>query len=67
MCAEWHLSQLLHSVHMIVRCETTVFSASHSVSFEIYRVPTAQGKQGKWQKKIPVRETGNSEILPKHG
>ena len=33
----------------------------------IYRVPTAQGKQGKWQKKIPVREnTGIIEILPKH-
>ena len=31
------------------------------------RVPTAQGKQGKWQKKIPVREnTGNLEILHKH-
>ena len=31
------------------------------------RVPTAQGKQGKWLKKIPVREnTGNLEILPKH-
>ena len=31
------------------------------------RVPTAQGKQGKWPKKIPVREnTGNLEILPKH-
>ena len=23
------------------------------------RVPTAQGKQGKWPKKIPVREFGN--------
>ena len=33
----------------------------------IYRVPTAQGKQGKWPKKIPVRENaGNLEILPKH-
>ena len=31
-----------------------------------FRVPTAQGKQGKWLKKIPVREnTGNLEILPK--
>ena len=34
------------------------------------RVPTAQGeqgKQGKWPKKIPVRENaGNSEILSKH-
>ena len=31
------------------------------------RVPTAQGKQGKWPKKIPVRKnTGNLEILPKH-
>ena len=30
-----------------------------------YRVPTAQGKQGKWQKN-PVREkTGNLEMLPK--
>ena len=30
----------------------------------VHRVPTAQGKQGKWQKKIPVREnTGNLEIL----
>ena len=30
-------------------------------------VPTAQGKRGKWKKKIPVREnTGNLEILPKH-
>ena len=33
----------------------------------INRVPTAQGKQGKWPKKIPVREnTGNLEILSKH-
>ena len=32
-----------------------------------YRVPTAQGIQGKWQKKIPVREnTGNLEIFSKH-
>ena len=32
-----------------------------------FRVPTAQGKQGKWPKKIPVREnTGNLEILSKH-
>ena len=31
------------------------------------RVPTAQGKQGKWTKKIPVREnTGNLEMLSKH-
>ena len=31
------------------------------------RVPTAQGKQGKWPKKIPVREnTGNLEMLSKH-
>ena len=31
------------------------------------RVPTAQGKQGKWPKKIPGREnTGNLEILSKH-
>ena len=31
------------------------------------RVPTAQGKQGKWQKEFPVREnTGNLEILSKH-
>ena len=31
------------------------------------RVPTAQGKQGKWPKKIPVREnTGYLEILSKH-
>ena len=30
------------------------------------RVPTAQGKQGKWQKKNPVREiTGNLKILSK--
>ena len=30
------------------------------------RVPTAQGKQGKWSKELPVREnTGNLEILPK--
>ena len=34
---------------------------------ELGRVPTPQGKQGKWKKKIPVREnTGNLEILPKH-
>ena len=36
----------------------------------MYRVPTAQGKQGKLQKKrkIPVRQnTGNLEILSKHG
>ena len=33
----------------------------------ISRVPTAQGKQGKWQNKFPGREnTGNLEILPKH-
>ena len=33
----------------------------------LFRVPTAQGKQGKWQKKIPVREnTGNLKILSKH-
>ena len=32
-----------------------------------FRVPTAQGKQGKWPKQFPVREnTGNLEILPKH-
>ena len=32
-----------------------------------YRVPTVQGKQGKWPKKFPVREnTGNLEILSKH-
>ena len=31
------------------------------------RVPTAQGKQGKWPKKFPVRvNTGNLEILSKH-
>ena len=34
------------------------------------KVPTPQGKQGKqgkWQNKIPVREnTGNLEMLPKH-
>ena len=33
----------------------------------MYRVPSAQGKHGKWPKTIPVREnTGNFEILPKH-
>ena len=33
----------------------------------LFRVPTAQGKQGKLKKKIPVREnTGNLENLPKH-
>ena len=39
-----------------------------SVSFTpIDRVPTAQGKQGKWPKKFPVREnTGNLEIMSKH-
>ena len=32
-----------------------------------FKVPTAQGKQRKWPKEIPVREnTGNLEILPKH-
>ena len=32
-----------------------------------FRVPTAQGKQGKWPKKFPVREnTGNLEILSKN-
>ena len=37
------------------------------VTGTIDRVPTAQGKQGKWTKKIPVREnTGNLEILSKH-
>ena len=31
------------------------------------RVPTLQGKQGKWPKKFPVREnTGNLEMLSKH-
>ena len=30
------------------------------------RVPTAQGKQGKWQKKSLSGKTGNSEILPRH-
>ena len=35
----------------------------HSLS----RVPTAQGKQGKWPKKFPVREnTGNLKMLSKH-
>ena len=34
---------------------------------QLFRVPTAQGKQGKWPKKIPVREnTGNLKVLPKH-
>ena len=36
----------------------------------VNRVPTAQGKQGKWPKKIPVREFGNfvktQGILSKH-
>ena len=33
----------------------------------LYRVLTAQGKQGKWKKKIPVREnTGNLEVSSKH-
>ena len=31
-----------------------------------YRVPTAQGKQGKWHKKICREKTGNLEILSKH-
>ena len=36
-------------------------------SLPFIRVPTPQGKQGKWQKKFPVREnTGNLKILPKH-
>ena len=36
-----------------------------SYNFDKIRVPTAQGK---WPKKIPVREnTGNLEMLPKHG
>ena len=43
------------------------FAASLNVGDICNRVPTAQGKQGKWQKKIPVREnTGNLEVLPKH-
>ena len=34
---------------------------------QFFRVPTAQGKQGKWTKKFPVREnTGNLELLLKH-
>ena len=38
-----------------------------SCSNTLTRVPTAQGKQGKWPKKIPVREnTANLEILSKH-
>ena len=37
------------------------------MSFGSIRVPTAQGKQEQWPKKIPVREnTENLEILPKH-
>ena len=33
----------------------------------LLRVPTPQGKQGKWPKRIPLREnTGNLEILSKH-
>ena len=33
---------------------------------QFYRVPAAQGKQGKWPKKIPVREnTGNLEMVAK--
>ena len=40
-----------------------VYAVCHERS-GIIRVPTAQGK---WPKKIPVREnTGNLEILPKH-
>ena len=31
----------------------------------INRVPTAQGKQGKWPKKCLQGKTGNLEILPK--
>ena len=32
----------------------------------LVRVPTARGKQGKWQKDIPVREnTGNLEVFAK--
>ena len=39
---------------------------THAVDRGKTRVPTAQGKQGKWQTKIPVREnTGNLEILSK--
>ena len=38
-----------------------------TLTYESLRVPTAQGKQGKWPKKIPVREnTWNLKILPKH-
>ena len=38
-----------------------------STGYILGRVPTAQGKQGKWPKKIPVREnTGNLEILQKY-
>ena len=36
-------------------------------SLEVSRVPTAQGKEGKWPKEFPVREnTGNLEFFSKH-
>ena len=38
-----------------------------AISAVLLAGPMTQGKQGKWQKKFPVREnTGNLEILPKH-
>ena len=41
---------------------------SQTMCKALFRVPTAQGKQGKWPKKFPVREnTGNLETLPEKG
>ena len=55
----------LHGLDVEVCCGPT--ESASVPSFGSSRVPTAQGKQGKWQKKFPAREyTGNLEILPKH-
>ena len=52
----------------VMRLKKKVRCLLLNVSTFIYtRVPTPQGKQGKWPKKIPSREnTENLEILPKH-
>ena len=54
-----------------ITCRVSPISAMITLKYArivpFFRVPTAQGKQGKLPKKIPVREnTGNLEILPKH-
>ena len=58
----------LHHLDLGTNIETASQERYDIDSYWVYvRVPTAQGKQGKWPKKIPIREnTGNLEMLPKH-